>query len=359
MTSKLKRPRSKKSVDDSGSNIDSDWENSLGILESKYLIAKQELTAQCEQQPQAGPILSIDLKHRSFTLASQCTSAELNIALIVCCRTFLYTPLQNFLCHTQLTVELTRVNIIYGWGGCGKSAVMYGLYVCLLGTEAASPLGRMQFTDFMKHDADSNTEITVKLLNTAQNAYKPDLFGPTITVKRVLLGQRRSSLLLISDSGHVVSRAEHESMFYAATAATTRQLVCTLQHVNIDLNNPAAMLNAANGLACGDAACRYNFFLRSTAASSSRGSGSAVISGDHDINAAQHDSAAAETEPDAQLQAKIALLSSKGEQLNDAYSKYLSNSNCTGHITLDHDKHTLDAVLTNADGVTTSTADTG
>jgi hypothetical protein len=51
--------------------------------------------------------------------------------------------------------------------------------------------------------------------------------------------------------------------------------------------------------------------------------------------------------------------SSKGEQLNDAYSKYLSNSNCTGHITLDHDKHTLDAVLTNADGVTTSTADTG
>jgi hypothetical protein len=147
------------------------------------------------------------LQHRSFTLASQCTSAELNIALIVCCRTFLYTPLQNFMCHTRLTVELTRVNIIYGWGGCGKSAVMYGLYVCLLGTEAASPLG---LTDFMKFDADGNTEITVKLLNTAQNAYKPDLFGPTITVKRVLLGKRRSSLLLISDSGHVVSRTEHE-----------------------------------------------------------------------------------------------------------------------------------------------------
>jgi hypothetical protein len=64
MTSKLKRPRSKKSVDDSGSssNIDSDWENSLGELESKYNIAKQELTAQCELQPQAAPILSIDLK---------------------------------------------------------------------------------------------------------------------------------------------------------------------------------------------------------------------------------------------------------------------------------------------------------
>jgi hypothetical protein len=97
-------------------------------------------------------------------------------------------------------------------------------------------------------------------------------------------------------------------MFYAATAATTRQLVCILQHLNIDLNNPAAMLDAANDLACGDAACRYNFFLRSTAASSSSSSGSAVISGDHNSNTAQHDSAAAETEPDAQLQARLALL---------------------------------------------------
>jgi hypothetical protein len=97
-------------------------------------------------------------------------------------------------------------------------------------------------------------------------------------------------------------------MFYAATAATTRQRVCILQHLNIDLDNPTAMLDAANDLACGDAACRYNFFLRSTAASSSSSSGSAVISGDHNSNTAQHDSAAAETEPDAQLQARLALL---------------------------------------------------
>jgi structural maintenance of chromosomes protein 6 len=118
--------------------------------------------------------------------------------------------LQHFMCHRFLTVNLSRnINFIHGANGSGKSAILAALQITL-GAKARYTHRANKLADFIDHEWEGNAEVSVKLLNTESDGYRYDLYGPSITVKRILSHSGPSTLALISDDGVVVSKDRKE-----------------------------------------------------------------------------------------------------------------------------------------------------
>lgn len=119
----------------------------------------------------------------------------------------------NFMCHTNLRIDLSpQINFITGDNGSGKSALLLALSLCL-GAPVTFTQRGSKFSSFVKTGA-RKAVLRVVLSNRGVEAYKPDLYGQSITVERTLTaakdGKTATAYRFLSESGQVVStnRAE-------------------------------------------------------------------------------------------------------------------------------------------------------
>jgi chromosome segregation ATPase len=121
------------------------------------------------------------------------------------------------MCHKQLNLQLSHCTIVRGDGGCGKSAILSALDICF-DKHKWFPLGcnarAKKYQQYIRYTASSCSftcaEITVKLVNTERDGYQYGVYGPSITVTRVLGSHGMRCLQMISDANEVVSRSEEE-----------------------------------------------------------------------------------------------------------------------------------------------------
>jgi chromosome segregation ATPase len=89
----------------------------------------------------------------------------------------------NFMCHSHLTIKLgPLINFIIGHNGSGKSAVLTALQLCLGGKAASTSRGQ-NLKAFIKEGRETAT-LRVKIKNKGPSAFKPEVFGDSITVER-------------------------------------------------------------------------------------------------------------------------------------------------------------------------------
>lgn len=161
--------------------------------------------------------------------------------------------LVNFMCHTMLEVPLgPNVNFIIGRNGSGKSAIMTALVVGLGGKATTTNRGN-SLKGFIK-DKCSYAQVSIKLRNRGQDAYKPDDYGESITVERRISSDGSGSYKLKSHDGKLISQKKDE-------------LNHILDQFNIQVDNPVSVLNqdtSRNFLNSSDPKDKYKFFLKAT-----------------------------------------------------------------------------------------------
>ncbi|XP_068965461.1 structural maintenance of chromosomes protein 6 isoform X1 [Bombus flavifrons] len=135
--------------------------------------------------------------------------------------------IRNFMCHDALEVTLNpNVNFIIGRNGSGKSAILTALTVGL-GARANITSRGASVKNFIKKGKNSAT-IEVSLFNNGSMAYKPDIYGDSITVFRSI--GTTSSYKIKNWRGEVVSTKQNE-------------LANILRAMNIQIDNPISILN--------------------------------------------------------------------------------------------------------------------
>ena len=93
--------------------------------------------------------------------------------------------LDGFMCHDSLEWQPnSRVNFVTGQNGAGKSSVLQGIVLGLLG-ETKNIKRFNKVTEFIKKGC-SKTIIQVTLSNVGEDAYKPEIFGKSITFQRTI-----------------------------------------------------------------------------------------------------------------------------------------------------------------------------
>uniref|UniRef100_A0A7N8Y1I0 Structural maintenance of chromosomes protein 6 n=1 Tax=Mastacembelus armatus TaxID=205130 RepID=A0A7N8Y1I0_9TELE len=90
--------------------------------------------------------------------------------------------LKNFMCHSLLGPFTfgSNVNFVVGNNGSGKSAVLTALIVALGGNAQATNRGT-SLKGFVK-EGESAADVSITLRNKGKDAYKPEVYGPAITV---------------------------------------------------------------------------------------------------------------------------------------------------------------------------------
>lgn len=175
----------------------------------------------------------------------QQTEAEVGIIEMI--------KLENFMCHRHLELKLgPNINFIIGQNGSGKSAVLVALTVCL-GAKAGFTNRGKKITNFIRGDA-SSASVSVTLRNRGAEAYKPDLYGKTITIIRTIARSGSSGYKVKSDSGKTI-------------ATTRREVLMVMEQFNIQIENPCVILMQDTSRAFLNAskpAEKYKFFLSAT-----------------------------------------------------------------------------------------------
>ncbi|XP_011666301.1 structural maintenance of chromosomes protein 6 isoform X2 [Strongylocentrotus purpuratus] len=116
---------------------------------------------------------------------------------------------KNFMCHGRLDCNFgPNVNFVVGRNGSGKSAILTAIVVGL-GGKAIATSRCNSVKNFIKA-GKKDAEVCIKLRNRGTNAYKPDMYGPSITVKRRILREGGNSYRIMSDKGEVISTNEDE-----------------------------------------------------------------------------------------------------------------------------------------------------
>lgn len=160
----------------------------------------------------------------------------------------------NFMCHTMLEVPLgANVNFIVGRNGNGRSAVMTALVVGLGGKLTTTANSENSLKGFIKNKC-SYAQVSIKLRNRGQDAYKPNDYGDCITVERRISKDGSGSYNIKAKDGRVVSQEKDE-------------LNHILHQFNIQVNSPVCVLNqdtSRNFLNSSDPKDKYKFFLKAT-----------------------------------------------------------------------------------------------
>jgi len=118
--------------------------------------------------------------------------------------------LENFMCHNTLTWEPNhRVNFVTGQNGSGKSSVLQGLVLGLLG-ESKHIKRFSKVSEFIKKDA-SRAVIQVTLRNTGEDSYKEELYGKSVTFQRTINESGTSAYLLKDENMRDVVRKSKEA----------------------------------------------------------------------------------------------------------------------------------------------------
>ncbi|KAG5192145.1 P-loop containing nucleoside triphosphate hydrolase protein [Tribonema minus] len=159
---------------------------------------------------------------------------------------------KNFMCHRHLTVDLCRnINFINGSNGSGKSAILAALQICL-GARARVTHRAHKLEDLIRHGWGGDAEVEVKMLNTP-DGHKFDVYGQSITVRRVIKRGASAVVELLSHDGTVVCRDRKE-------------LERILDSFNISVENPCVVLDQENSkkFLKGSDEDKYMFFLKAT-----------------------------------------------------------------------------------------------
>ena len=160
---------------------------------------------------------------------------------------------ENFMCHGNLDVLLERnVNYIVGQNGSGKSAVLAALIVAM-GVKARATDRATSMKQLIRSGCRSS-KVAVTLRNEGPDAFRPDLYGDTITIERSITQNGGGMRLLNGRTHQVVSTQRQE-------------LERILDQFNIDVGNPCAVMqqeSAKKFLHSGSGLDKYKFFMKAT-----------------------------------------------------------------------------------------------
>lgn len=162
--------------------------------------------------------------------------------------------LKNFMCHSLLGPFAfgSNVNFVVGNNGSGKSAILTALIVALGGNAQATNRGS-SLRGFVK-EGESSADVSITLRNKGRDAYKPEVYGSSITVDLRITREGLRTYKLKTKMGQVVSTKKDE-------------LVCILDNFNIQVNNPVSILTQEmskyflHSKGEGD---KYKFFMKAT-----------------------------------------------------------------------------------------------
>ncbi|KAJ8270525.1 hypothetical protein GJAV_G00115940 [Gymnothorax javanicus] len=162
--------------------------------------------------------------------------------------------LKNFMCHSLLGPFPfgDNVNFVIGNNGSGKSAILTALIVGLGGKATATNRGS-SLKGFVK-EGESSADVSITLRNRGQDAYKPEVFGPSIVVELRISSEGLRTYKLKSKAGQLVSTKKEE-------------LVSILDHFNIQVDNPVSILTqemSKHFLHSKGEGDKYKFFMKAT-----------------------------------------------------------------------------------------------
>ncbi|KAG1931921.1 structural maintenance of chromosomes protein 6 [Pimephales promelas] len=162
--------------------------------------------------------------------------------------------LKNFMCHSWLGPFAfgPNVNFVVGNNGSGKSAVLTALIVALGGKAHTTNRGS-SLKGFVK-EGESSADVSITLRNRGRDAYKPEVFGESITVDLRISSEGLRTYKLRSRTGHIVSSKKEELIFI-------------LDHFNIQVDNPVSILTqemSKHFLHSKGEGDKYKFFMKAT-----------------------------------------------------------------------------------------------
>ncbi|XP_074051161.1 structural maintenance of chromosomes protein 6 [Macrotis lagotis] len=178
--------------------------------------------------------------------AAQTMSAEVGIIESI--------QLKNFMCHSMLGPFKfgSNVNFVVGNNGSGKSAVLTALIVGLGGKATATNRGS-SLKGFVK-DGQSSADVSITLRNRGEDAFKPSIYGTSITVQQHISVEGNRSYKLKGQTGNLVSAKKEE-------------LTAILDHFNIQVDNPVSVLTqemSKQFLQSKNEGDKYKFFMKAT-----------------------------------------------------------------------------------------------
>uniref|UniRef100_A0A4W4GKD9 Structural maintenance of chromosomes protein 6 n=1 Tax=Electrophorus electricus TaxID=8005 RepID=A0A4W4GKD9_ELEEL len=162
--------------------------------------------------------------------------------------------LRNFMCHSLLGPFTfgPNVNFVIGNNGSGKSAILTALIVGLGGKAQTTNRGS-SLKGFIK-EGESSAQISITMRNRGQDAYKPEVFGESITIDLRISSEGLRTYKFMSKTGQPVPYKKEE-------------LVSILDHFNIQVDNPISILTqemSKHFLHSKGEGDKYKFFMKAT-----------------------------------------------------------------------------------------------
>ncbi|XP_046424795.1 structural maintenance of chromosomes protein 6 [Neodiprion fabricii] len=158
---------------------------------------------------------------------------------------------RNFMCHDALEIYLNKnVNFIVGRNGSGKSALLTALVVGL-GAKANTTSRGSSVKDFVKKGRNSAV-IEITLCNEGPMAYKPEIYGDSILVRRTI--GSAPGYKIKNSNGEVVSSKKDE-------------LERIIAEMSIQVDNPISILNqdvSRTFLVTAGPKEKYQLFMKAT-----------------------------------------------------------------------------------------------
>lgn len=198
-----------------------------------------------EEDDELDELLATQIVEKRMKEYSQNIAAEQGVIEEVFCR--------NFMCHSKLRIKLgPLINFIIGHNGSGKSAVLTALTMCLGGKATATNRGA-SLKSLIK-EGEESASLAVRIKNRGDAAYKPELYGRSITVERNFSRSGASGFKLKNADDKVISTKKND-------------LDDILDFFGFQLDNPINVLTqdmARQFLANSTPADKYKFFIRGT-----------------------------------------------------------------------------------------------
>ncbi|NWT87116.1 SMC6 protein, partial [Lanius ludovicianus] len=162
--------------------------------------------------------------------------------------------LKNFMCHSNLGPFQfgSNLNFVIGTNGSGKSSVLTALIVGLGGKATATNRGSSLKMFIQK--GETSADISITLRNQGRDAFKPELYGASITVNQHINQDGSRTCKLKSKSGAIISSKKEE-------------LIGILDHFNIQVDNPVSVLTqemSKQFLQTKNEGDKYKFFMKAT-----------------------------------------------------------------------------------------------
>lgn len=159
----------------------------------------------------------------------------------------------NFMCHVNLVITLgPLINFIIGHNGSGKSAVLTALQICLGGKATAT--NRAQNLKSLIKEGENHSSVRVRIKNQGPLAFKPHLYGKSISVERHFNITGASGFKLRDENDKIVTTKKAE-------------LEDILDAFSLQIDNPMNVLTqdmARQFLNHSTPRDKYKFFLTGT-----------------------------------------------------------------------------------------------